>query len=134
MVNVRDITERKVAEEKLAHQALHDPLTGLPNRLLLVDRLRNAIARGLRHDGPPPVVMFLDLDRFKLVNDSLGHGAGDELLAWVADRLRSVVRDYRHPVAFRRRRIRHPVRRHGQPGRRHGSGRTGHDRRSTSLS
>jgi diguanylate cyclase (GGDEF)-like protein/PAS domain S-box-containing protein len=92
VVNVRDITERKEAEEKLAHQALHDPLTGLPNRLLLVDRLRNAIARGLRHDGPPPVVMFLDLDRFKLVNDSLGHGAGDELLVCVADRLRSVLR------------------------------------------
>ncbi|HXQ75752.1 MAG TPA: EAL domain-containing protein [Acidimicrobiales bacterium] len=92
VVNVRDITERKEAEEKLAHQALHDPLTGLPNRLLLVDRLRNAIARGLRHDGPPPVVMFLDLDRFKLVNDSLGHGAGDELLIRVAERLGRVVR------------------------------------------
>jgi diguanylate cyclase (GGDEF)-like protein/PAS domain S-box-containing protein len=92
VVNVRDITERKEAEDKLAHQALHDPLTGLPNRLLLVDRLRTAIARGARHDGPPPVVMFLDLDRFKLVNDSLGHGAGDELLASVADRLREVVR------------------------------------------
>jgi diguanylate cyclase (GGDEF)-like protein/PAS domain S-box-containing protein len=92
VVNVRDITDRKEAEEKLAHQALHDPLTGLPNRLLLVDRLRHAIARGVRHDGPPPVVMFLDLDRFKLVNDSLGHGAGDELLICVADRLRSVLR------------------------------------------
>jgi diguanylate cyclase (GGDEF)-like protein/PAS domain S-box-containing protein len=93
VVNVRDITERKEAEEMLAHQALHDPLTDLPNRLLLVDRLRHAIARGGRHDVPPPVVMFLDLDRFKLVNDSLGHGAGDELLASVADRLRGVVRD-----------------------------------------
>jgi diguanylate cyclase (GGDEF)-like protein/PAS domain S-box-containing protein len=92
VVNVRDITERKDAEAKLAHQALHDPLTGLPNRLLLVDRLRNAIARGQRHDGPPPVVMFLDLDRFKLVNDSLGHGAGDELLVAVANRLSAVVR------------------------------------------
>jgi diguanylate cyclase (GGDEF)-like protein/PAS domain S-box-containing protein len=92
VVNVRDITERKEAEEKLAHQALHDPLTNLPNRLLLVDRLRNAIARCQRHDGPPPVVMFLDLDRFKLVNDSLGHGAGDELLVAVAQRLQAVVR------------------------------------------
>jgi diguanylate cyclase (GGDEF)-like protein/PAS domain S-box-containing protein len=92
VINVRDITERKEAEDKLAHQALHDPLTGLPNRLLLVDRLRTAIARGSRHDGPPPVVMFLDLDRFKLVNDSLGHGAGDELLVCVAERLRQVLR------------------------------------------
>ncbi|HVC69224.1 MAG TPA: EAL domain-containing protein [Acidimicrobiales bacterium] len=92
VINVRDITERKEAEDKLAHQALHDPLTGLPNRLLLVDRLRTAIARCARHDGPPPVVMFLDLDRFKLVNDSLGHGAGDELLVCVAERLREVVR------------------------------------------
>ncbi len=92
VVNLRDITERKEAESLLAHQALHDPLTGLPNRVLLVDRLRQAIAREVRHDGPPPVVMFLDLDRFKLVNDSLGHGAGDELLVSVAERLRSVLR------------------------------------------
>ncbi len=90
--NVRDVTERKEAEALLAHQALHDPLTGLPNRLLLVDRLRHAISRSARHEGPPPVVMFLDLDRFKLVNDSLGHGAGDELLVRVADRLRDVLR------------------------------------------
>lgn len=92
VANVRDITERKVAEAKLAYQAVHDPLTGLPNRILLVDRLRQAIARGARRDEPPPVVMFLDLDRFKLVNDSLGHGAGDELLKQVAERLRRVVR------------------------------------------
>jgi diguanylate cyclase (GGDEF)-like protein/PAS domain S-box-containing protein len=87
VANIRDITERKEAEALLEFQALHDPLTGLPNRLLLVDRLRGAIARD---DGPPPVVMFLDLDRFKLVNDSLGHGAGDLLLMDVAARLRGV--------------------------------------------
>ncbi|MHB8330291.1 MAG: putative bifunctional diguanylate cyclase/phosphodiesterase, partial [Acidimicrobiales bacterium] len=92
VANVRDITERKVAESLLAHQALHDPLTGLPNRVLLVDRLRQAIARSRRNESPPPVVMFLDLDRFKLVNDSLGHGAGDDLLVEVADRMSDVVR------------------------------------------
>jgi diguanylate cyclase (GGDEF)-like protein/PAS domain S-box-containing protein len=92
VANIRDITERKQFEEQLAHQALHDPLTGLPNRALLVDRLRHAIALGARRDSSPPVVMFLDLDRFKLVNDSLGHGAGDLLLMEVAERLRSFTR------------------------------------------
>jgi diguanylate cyclase (GGDEF)-like protein/PAS domain S-box-containing protein len=92
VVNLRDITERKEAESLLAHQALHDPLTGLPNRLLLVDRLRHAITRGARSEGPAPVVMFLDLDRFKLVNDSLGHSAGDQLLVTVAERLCGVIR------------------------------------------
>jgi len=92
VANIRDITERKQFEDQLAHQALHDPLTGLPNRALLVDRLRHAIAMGARSDRTPPVVMFLDLDRFKLVNDSLGHGAGDLLLMEVASRLRSFTR------------------------------------------
>jgi len=92
VANLRDITERKAAESLLAHQALHDPLTGLPNRVLLVDRLRSAIARSLRNESPRPVVMFLDLDRFKLVNDSLGHGVGDVLLVEVAERLRGVLR------------------------------------------
>ncbi|HYA67655.1 MAG TPA: EAL domain-containing protein, partial [Acidimicrobiales bacterium] len=76
----------------LAHQALHDPLTGLANRVLLVNRLRHAIARGERSLAAPPVVMFLDLDRFKLVNDSLGHGAGDRLLIDVSRRLESFTR------------------------------------------
>jgi len=92
VANIRDITERKEAESLLAHQALHDPLTGLPNRVLLVNRLRHAIARGARSDAAPPVVMFLDLDRFKLVNDSLGHGAGDRLLIEVSRRLESFTR------------------------------------------
>jgi PAS domain S-box-containing protein len=77
VTNLRDITERTEAQEALEHQALHDPLTGLPNRALLGDRIRQAILRGRRSDAPNPVVMFLDLDRFKLVNDSLGHSAGD---------------------------------------------------------
>jgi diguanylate cyclase (GGDEF)-like protein len=85
--------ERKEhAEELLAHRALHDPLTGLPNRQLLVDRLTHVIAMARRRGGVPPVVMFLDLDRFKLVNDTFGHRAGDDLLVQVADRLRSVLR------------------------------------------
>ncbi|MGO9343564.1 MAG: putative bifunctional diguanylate cyclase/phosphodiesterase, partial [Acidimicrobiales bacterium] len=92
VTNLRDITERKEAEEKLEHQALHDPLTGLPNRALLGDRIQQAILRGKRNDAPGPVVMFLDLDRFKLVNDSLGHAAGDKVLVEVADRVRAVMR------------------------------------------
>jgi diguanylate cyclase (GGDEF)-like protein/PAS domain S-box-containing protein len=92
VTNLRDVTERKEAEAKLEHQALHDPLTGLPNRALLGDRIEQAILRGRRSDAPGPVVMFLDLDRFKLVNDSLGHSAGDKVLVEVADRLKAVMR------------------------------------------
>jgi diguanylate cyclase (GGDEF)-like protein/PAS domain S-box-containing protein len=92
VTNLRDITERTEAQEALEHQALHDPLTGLPNRALLGDRIRQAILRGRRSDTPNPVVMFLDLDRFKLVNDSLGHSAGDKVLVEVADRIRGVMR------------------------------------------
>ncbi|MEY9860845.1 diguanylate cyclase (GGDEF)-like protein/PAS domain S-box-containing protein [Catenulispora sp. GAS73] len=87
----RDLTERRRIEEALAEQAVRDPLTGLANRTLLVSRIREAIELG----GADPdrlAVLFLDLDRFKLVNDSLGHAAGDELLAAVADRLRKAVR------------------------------------------
>ncbi|HLF41771.1 MAG TPA: EAL domain-containing protein, partial [Acidimicrobiia bacterium] len=88
---VTDITDRKRAEQLLAHQALHDPLTGLPNRTLLLDRLRQALARSERTDAAVGV-LFLDLDRFKVVNDTLGHGAGDDLLVQVAARLRTAVR------------------------------------------
>jgi diguanylate cyclase (GGDEF)-like protein/PAS domain S-box-containing protein len=92
VVNARDITERKQAEAALEHQALHDSLTGLPNRLLFLDRLDHAMARAERDKEAAPAVMFLDLDRFKLVNDGLGHDAGDELLAAVASRLRDSLR------------------------------------------
>ena len=85
--------ERKErAERLLEHRALHDSLTGLPNRQVLVDRLTHAIARAHRSHGVPPVVMFLDLDRFKLVNDTFGHRAGDELLVQVAKRVGGVLR------------------------------------------
>ncbi len=87
----RDTTERHRMEEALAHQALHDALTGLPNRTLLVDRLEQALAVGAG-GGTPTAVLFLDLDQFKMVNDSSGHHVGDELLVLVAERLRGSVR------------------------------------------
>ena len=83
--------ERKAFEDRLAHQSMHDPLTGLPNRLLFLDRLSLAIAR-CKRTHREVAVLFLDLDRFKNVNDSLGHDAGDELLMSVARRLESVLR------------------------------------------
>ncbi len=81
-----DITERRRFEEQLQHQALHDPLTGLANRQLLVDRLEQSLAHGAR-TGSHTAVLFLDLDRFKVVNDSLGHDVGDQLLCEVGQRL-----------------------------------------------
>ena len=87
----RDISAHKALEERLAHQATHDPLTGLPNRALFLDRLNVALARAQRSRGTVGV-LFCDLDHFKVVNDSLGHGAGDQLLVSVAGRLRAVVR------------------------------------------
>ena len=92
VANLRDITDRKEAESLVAYQAMHDSLTGLPNRVLLVDRLNRSIARSLRNESPRPVVMFLDIDHFKLVNDSLGHNGGDEILVQVAGRLRHASR------------------------------------------
>ena len=83
--------EQAQAREELEHRAFHDELTGLPNRALLNDRLRHALLRSPRLDAAVAVV-FLDLDRFKLVNDSLGHDAGDRLLVQVAKRLRSKLR------------------------------------------
>ncbi|MHB1905094.1 MAG: sensor domain-containing protein [Ferrimicrobium sp.] len=88
---VRDISQRKAIEDQLAHQALHDPLTGLPNRALLIDRIAQALARLERETGVT-AVLFLDLDGFKLVNDSLGHAIGDKLLQSVGERLRGAAR------------------------------------------
>ncbi len=87
-----DISDRKAAEEQVAFLAYHDKLTGLPNRHLFEELLENSIARARRSDTGVGVV-FLDLDNFKLVNDSLGHHAGDLLLAQLADRLRICTRD-----------------------------------------
>jgi len=87
-----DITTRKAAEEQLLHEAYHDLLTGLPNRALFTDRLGRAVMRTKRTDGYLFSVLFLDLDGFKVVNDSLGHMAGDQLLMGIARRLESCVR------------------------------------------
>ena len=87
-----DITERKRAEEQVKHLAFHDPLTNLPNRLLFSDRLTLAVAQAHRH-GQRLAVLFLDLDRFKVINDSLGHSVGDELLRQVAERIQEYVRE-----------------------------------------
>src|SRR3712207_487658 len=88
---VRDVTERRAFEEQLRHQAFHDPLTGLPNRALFLDRLEHALVRSARN-GHTTAVFFLDLDRFKVVNDSLGHEAGDDLLVAVAGLLAGCLR------------------------------------------
>ncbi len=91
VAQVQDITESRAAHEKLEHQALHDPLTGLANRDLLMDRLAHALARSTR-SGHRTLVLFCDLDHFKDVNDTFGHETGDLVLVTVADRLRAAVR------------------------------------------
>ena len=91
VVVLRDVRDRKTLELRLVHQAFHDPLTGLPNRALFLDRLEHARARSLR-DGGTQAVLFLDVDRFKVINDSLGHRTGDQVLQTVASRLVGVLR------------------------------------------
>ena len=91
LVTMEDITERRMVEAKIAHMAHHDALTGLPNRVLFHERLREAVARSRR--GEPFAVLFLDLDRFKAVNDTLGHPVGDALLRAVTTRLMRQVRE-----------------------------------------
>jgi diguanylate cyclase (GGDEF)-like protein/PAS domain S-box-containing protein len=89
--NIRDVTERKKFEALLAFRALHDPLTGLANRQLILDRAQQMLVRA-RRSGVPVAALFIDLDNFKDSNDSLGHGAGDKLLQMVAGRLLGILR------------------------------------------
>jgi diguanylate cyclase (GGDEF)-like protein/PAS domain S-box-containing protein len=91
VIIVEDITDRKALEAQLVHRSMHDPLTGLPNRLLFQDRLWHALERGHR-ERTPTCVLIIDLDGFKAINDRLGHPMGDLVLMAFAERLRSVLR------------------------------------------
>lgn len=91
VANVRDMTERKEAEDLLAHQALHDPLTGLPNRTLILDRADQMMVRS-RREFRPTAALYVDLDNFKDINDTLGHDAGDKVLQGVANRFSAILR------------------------------------------
>ncbi|HSO95229.1 MAG TPA: EAL domain-containing protein [Acidimicrobiia bacterium] len=90
MSQIEDVTERRASGARLAHQAVHDPLTGLPNRVRFVERLQHAL--GSQNGSGRVAVLFVDLDHFQVINDSLGHAAGDRLLVAVADRLRAAIR------------------------------------------
>ncbi|MFE7807976.1 aminotransferase class I/II-fold pyridoxal phosphate-dependent enzyme [Streptomyces sp. NPDC057430] len=91
VLTLRDVTEQRKLERELTHRAFHDSLTGLPNRVLLLERIERALLRG-RRDSTLTCMLFVDLDDFKVVNDTMGHSVGDELLVAVARRLTSVLR------------------------------------------
>jgi diguanylate cyclase (GGDEF)-like protein/PAS domain S-box-containing protein len=92
VLTLRDVTEQRQLEEQLKHQAFHDALTGLPNRLLFQDRISRQLA-ATRREGTTAGVLFVDLDDFKVVNDTMGHSVGDELLVATAARLSGLIRD-----------------------------------------
>jgi diguanylate cyclase (GGDEF)-like protein/PAS domain S-box-containing protein len=92
VLNSHDATDRKLAEERLIHDALHDELTGLPNRALFMDRLKHSMERSRREPAQLTIVLFMDIDRFKIVNDSLGHLVGDELLVKITSSLSAALR------------------------------------------
>jgi diguanylate cyclase (GGDEF)-like protein/PAS domain S-box-containing protein len=92
VLNCRDVTEQRRLQDELHHQALHDALTGLPNRALILDRVEGALARARRHNSAI-AVLFLDLDGFKAINDTYGHAAGDKLLKAVTARLTGALRE-----------------------------------------
>ena len=98
VVSFADTTDRKQAEEQLRHAAEHDALTSLPSRVLLMDRLKQAINRAKRTAEYQFAVLFLDFDRFKIINDSLGHEVGDQLLISISQRLRANLRDIDTPA------------------------------------
>ena len=91
IMHIEDVTDRKILEEELSYRALHDPLTGLANRALLIERMHHALARHGRH-ARPSHLFYLDLDGFKAVNDRFGHAAGDAVLVQLAQRIIALLR------------------------------------------